>query len=215
MLGQGYSDKTLCDNWFEDRLAPPVNDAVQKFIRPDDDVRAGRQIRFKKPPSLGTPNDGFGRYTMSKTHEDYPNPATVPENGYDDPGRPQFVSSETIAEICYEDRRPMNDVMQRGFGCIIDRHPPGVYDRDWGTAEREARQIPKDLDKYFVARTQYLKSNMPAGVPSIRQPLSKHGGLVGENPELCDIPTQRAWMNQEDPGLREYSKYYFNQHLHE
>lgn len=90
---------------------------------------------------------------------------------------------------------------------IIDRHPPGVYDRDWGTAEREARHIPKDLDKYFVARTQYLKSNMPAGVPSIRQPLSKQGGLVGENPELCDIPTQRAWMNQEDPGLREYSKY--------
>ncbi|CAD7941562.1 unnamed protein product [Amoebophrya sp. A120] len=208
MLGSGYGVKTLTDNWYEDRLAPPEAD-VQKFIRPDDDVKAGRQIRYKKPASFGTPNDGFGRVVCSRTHEDYPDPRTVPEFTFTGLDHPQFITSETIAEVCYEDRRPLH---QTGKGCFatIDKHPKGIYDRAWGTAERDAREsavLHAGLTKeMMVARTARLKETTPAGVSSIKPGRATSTNLVGENPELTDIPTQRSWMNQEDPGLREYSK---------
>ena len=45
-----------------------------------------------------------------------------------------------------------------------------------------------------------------AGVPGLRDKPARDLALVGEKFELCDIPVQRSWMAQEDPGLREFLK---------
>ncbi|CAD7929459.1 unnamed protein product [Amoebophrya sp. A25] len=205
MLGAGFSQKTLTDNWYEDRLHPKSSDSeLEKVIRSDDDVKAGRQIRWKKPPTGAIADDGFERYDISVTHEKFVDPSTIPSAIFNNAGTPHFITSETVAEVCYEKRRPLNDVPQRGFRCIVDRHPPGYRDVSWHTAFTEAHETLND-PATFAKRKSELRGK-PAGVPSFRDLQPPAQALVGENAELCDIPTQRAWMNQDDPGLREYTK---------
>tara|TARA_A100001015_G_scaffold204940_1_gene229122 strand:- start:362 stop:700 length:339 start_codon:yes stop_codon:yes gene_type:complete len=82
-----------------------------------------------------------------------------------------------------------------------------LHKDEWTTASREQFSATAQQKEDFKTRQKAIEQK-PAGVPGFREKDLGDLHLVGENFELCDIPVQRAWMAQEDPGLREYLKYY-------
>jgi len=209
MLAGTYADKTLNDNWFEDRLqVKSPGRSLERHVRHvESDIATTRLSRSLQEPSFAIPDDGFARYQTSKTQEEYPHPRTRTEVVFNPPKKTEFLNTETIPEVCHADRRPMNDVPARGFRAVLTRHDDTEGERSWTTSTRDGVAIPpgQSQEQYDTRRTE-LKTKA-AGVPGIRDfELRKEGGLVGENERLCNIPVQRAWMAQEDPGLREFHK---------
>ncbi len=78
-----------------------------------------------------------------------------------------------------------------------------MNERCFDTASRTANNnaVTKQLDF-----TDGAGATIPAGVASVKPVKEQFSALVGENVKLCNIPVQRSWMSEPDPGLREYLK---------
>jgi len=206
MSGGTYSAKTLNDNWAEERLVGEKSDKGS-WLRPDEnDLPVTRMARKVQSPSYAIPDDGFPRYEVSKTHEEFPHPKSRKEVVTNPPAlKTEFINTETIPEVCAHGRRPMNDVPAAGFRAVLARHDKTEGERSWDTSMRLGYPVTAEQTQEFSDRHAAIHKK-DAGVPSCRDPPMKFGGLVGENETLCNIPVQRAWMANEDPGLREFLK---------
>merc|ERR1719336_1560021 len=86
------------------------------------------------PPreSYATPLDGFKE--RSKTSlVDFAPPRSRKEFVAHPPEKPRLVTTESVPEVAYEDRRPVLGP-QRGFGAALPRHEDGEGQRFWNTA---------------------------------------------------------------------------------
>lgn len=164
-------------------------------------------MRKVQSPTQAVPDDGFPRYQISKTQEEFAEPKSRREfvaNTNEAPAK--FITRETIPEaMCADTRRPMNDVPKSGFRAVLTRHDQGEFERNWDTST--GRSFPETAQQTadFAARDEAIK-NKSAGVSSLKQKPVKQVSLVGENSRVSNIPVQRSWMQIEDPGLRELNK---------
>jgi len=146
-----YSIKTLNDNWYEDRYAPPgsltgIGDLAKKETRKYEsdiayvgeryDVLA-RVARVPPKEAFAVPDDGFREYTRTAT-VDYAHPKTRKDSIVAiAPPKPEFITAETIAEVGHEQRRPVPG-NATGFGAVMNRHDPTEGQRFFSTTNGEA-----------------------------------------------------------------------------
>merc|ERR1719263_1501982 len=86
------------------------------------------------PPreSYATPLDGFTeRECTNKV--DFAHPRSRKEFVANPPDKPRIVTTESIPEVAYEDRRPVLGPT-RGFGSALPRHDDTEGQRFWSTA---------------------------------------------------------------------------------
>lgn len=221
-----FSKNTLNDNWFEDRLQPEgagtTGAGGEKVVRKVEPELAnisdrydvlGRIGRAKAVASFAIPDDGY-RETTTLNTRDFAHPKSRKEVVENKPPEPNFVSTETIPEVCFEERRPVKGP-QRGFGSVLDRHPANHDQTYWettsglsygyGLAKLKTQKIdPYDI-KHGAGVTVKMLADKKEGVMV--------GELCGENfkPDAdpsCDTKIQRAWLYSHDPALNnmQYSK---------
>lgn len=219
--GCAYSLKTLNGNWFEDRRQPPGSFAAVGTERTTRKVEPEianvgttydvltRIARSTPRESYALADDGFNE-KQTLHHADYAHPMTRKEVVRNPPEPPNFITTETVPEVCYEDRRPIPGNV-RGFGAVLNRHEEGHNQRFWATAfgdtfgECDRRRRPR----------QEASGLRPAGV-SVLEMTHKCGGLragllCGEDfrdnsDPSNDTHTQRSWLYGGDPALRHLTK---------
>lgn len=220
MAAGTYSLRTLNDNWFEDRLQPADSLSATSgfskraarayetdiaYIGERYDVLA-RIARMPPRESYATPDDGF-RERDRISSVDFAHPRSRKEFVANPPAKPRLVTSESVPEVAFEDRRPVPGP-QRGFGSALPRHEANHDQRFWNTASGEffgyaGSRRPR-------ARTYCHPDMQHAGVTSESEEKRVEGVMVGQ---LCgenynDGPDpaknskcQRAWLYQSDPSL--------------
>jgi len=227
-----YSLRTLNDNWLEDRLQPeggtsaagPIDD---KFLRKVETEIAyigerydvlTRIARCKPRKSYASPDDGFREQdSTNKIH--FADPRNNQEFIKNPPAKPAFITTETIPEVCYEERRPIPG-KTRGFGAVLDRHGPGHEQRWWNTTHEDTYgETPAGCrTSYYAPKLKASRSDpcllKAAGVTVLetanRPEGMKVGVLCGENykPGMdpsSDTLIQRAWQYQQDPAMKNIS----------
>lgn len=212
-----YSLKTLNGNWFEDRLQPNSTAVAgeDKFLRKVEpeiayigeryDVLA-RISRSKTRESFATPDYGFHE-TSTLNNEDFAHPMTRKEVVRNPPEPPKFITTETVPEVCYEERRPIPG-NKRGFGAVLNRHEETEGQSFWDTAAGDAFGVgdrrPKGrVDGYTMGRN--------AGRSGLEFMTGGSGLQVGK---LCgedfregrdpasDTRIQRSWLYAQDASIR-------------
>lgn len=218
-----YTMSTLNDNWFEDRLQPEGAGKLSqvKVIRKVETEIAyigerfdtlSRIGRTKQMPSFAIPDDGYNERTTLNSL-DFAHPKSRKEVVEKKPPEPNFISTETIPEVCYEERRPVIGP-QRGFGAVLDRHPENFEQRHWETTSgvtygygqiRKGKRTDPCSIPHGAGVTVEMIANKKEGVMT--------GELCGENfkPDADpsqDTKVQRAWLYSADPALSnmQYSK---------
>lgn len=215
-----YSTCTLNDNWYEDRVQPEggltgIGDINKKVTRKyESDIayvgerydvltRIGR-VPFRD--SYATPDDGF-RERERTSLVDFADPRSHKEFAAKPLPKAQMITSETVPEVCFEERRPLPG-NTRGFGAVLNRHDKNHGERNWNTTNhdcygkgnynrtmRGSRSDPSLLRPCGVS-THHEENRMPG---------MKVGILCGEeyrdagNPSN-DTRTQRSWVA--DASLR-------------
>lgn len=152
---QHFSNKTLNENWFEDRLKIPQTHELnpdQKVIRPkEQDLNCltstglakplGRIDRKPKQETFGLiPDDGFRELKTIKDTE-MPNPSV--HRAKQKPVK-NMINKYNIAELSLVDR-PI-DSTHSGFGAVINRHGPNHDQRFFDTTNKNFYGEPKKLD---------------------------------------------------------------------
>jgi len=218
-----FSMSTLNDNWFEDRLQPEGAGKLsqEKVIRKVETEIAyigerfdtlSRIGRSKQMPSFAIPDDGYSE-TTTLNSVDFAHPKSRKEVVDKKPPEPNFVATETIPEVCYEERRPLIGP-PRGFGAVLDRHPENFEQRHWSTTSgacygygqiKKGPRVDPISIKHGAGVTVEMMANKTEGVMT--------GELCGENfkPDADpsqDTRIQRAWLYSADPALSnmQYSK---------
>jgi len=219
-LAFGYNTRTLNDNWFEDRHQPvdshrgrlaqhlKKSRAVEPeiaFIGERFDVLQ-RIARVPPRESYAMPNDGFCDRT--KTSADFGNPADRKEVVRNPPEKPKFITTETVPEVCYEDRRPVygND---RGFGSVLNRHEENHGQRNWNTATGDSfgYGVSSRRQERPATPSKSKHSGRSCTEASTRLEGLKVGRLCGEDHRdgkdpSADTYVQRAWLYGADPALK-------------
>jgi len=224
-----YSLRTLNDNWFEDRLQPEGGTSASgpidaKFLRKVETEIAyvgerydvlTRIARCRNKASYASPDDGF-RERDSTTMVNYSDPRKNQEFVKNPPAKPAFITTETIPEVCYEERRPVPG-KTKGFGAVLDRWGPNHEQRFWNTTHEETYgpSPAGSRTSYFAKKLTSSRSDpcllKAAGVTVLEQANRpegmKVGVLCGENykPGLdpsADTLIQRAWQYQQDPAMK-------------
>lgn len=213
-----YGLKTLNANWYEDRLQPeggtmaPAADT--KVLRPHESEIANvsdrydvlsRIARATPRKSYAMPDDGF-RERGTLHNLDYAHPRSRKEVVRNPPESPKFITTETVPEVCYEDRRPIEG-NRRGFGAVLNRHEESHEQRFWSTTHGdtygECNRTPR-------ARLE-ASGLRPAGVSNLEQTHKvtgcKVGKLCGEDyregmDPAADTVIQRSWLYAQDASLR-------------
>merc|ERR1719191_1022916 len=123
-------------------------------------------------------------------------------------GKPKFITTETIPEVCYEERRPVPG-MKKGFGAVLNRHEKNhgrtfyntTHEDHFGTSPEGARRPQPRLEAHPMK---------PSGTSVLETAGRSEGVLVGQ---LCgedykkvadpsaDTHIQRAWLYFQDPAL--------------
>jgi hypothetical protein len=215
-----YGLKTLNDNWFEDRHQPA--DALSAtagfekraarayetdiaYIGERYDV-LNRIARMPPRESYATPDDGF-REKDRTSSVDFAPPRSRKEFVFDPPAKPALISTESVPEVSFEERRPIPG-NNRGFGAVLNRHEESEGQRFWSTTSGDfygegARVFPHRSDAYCHGRgAGTYTGDEEAKIEGV-----KVGCLTGENfckstDPACDTNTQRAWLYQADPALK-------------
>mmetsp|Transcript_118343 Transcript_118343/g.209152 ORF Transcript_118343/g.209152 Transcript_118343/m.209152 type:complete len:293 (+) Transcript_118343:92-970(+) len=221
-----YADKTLNDNWFEDRMSPVGKTAGgpkglhTKTNRPYETDLAyigerydvlSRIARIDPRPSFAIPDDGFNE-KMRTSSVDFCHPRSRKEFVAKPPEKPKFITTETVPEVCYEERRPIPG-NARGFGAVLNRHEENHERRYWNTTSGDtfgeglmhtngARSLTR-LDPYAATRSAGMNTEDEEGKVSG----VKVGVLCGEEfretgQPASDTRTQRAWLYTSDASLR-------------
>merc|ERR1719503_332408 len=149
MAAYTYHHHTLNDNWFEDRHQPagalsatgPLHKKQPReyeteiaFVGDRYDVLS-RIARVPPKPSYASPDDGFNdKLTSGKV--DFAHPKSRKDFVAKPPEKPSFITTETVPEVCHEDRRPVPG-NQRGFGATLNRHEEGHERRFFSTTNWE------------------------------------------------------------------------------
>jgi len=227
-----YSLRTLNDNWLEDRLQPeggtsaagPLDQKITRKVETEIayvgeryDVLT-RIARCRGKASYASPDDGFReRDSIQRLH--FSDPRKNQEFVKNPPPKPAFITTETIPEVCYEERRPIPG-KTKGFGAVLDRHGPGHEQRFWDTThEQTYGQTPAGCrTSYYAPKLSQSRSDpcllRAAGVTVLdtanRAEGMKVGVLCGENfkPGLdpsANTLIQRAWLYQQDPAMKNIS----------
>eukprot|EP00747_Dinoflagellata_sp_TGD_P164630 gnl/TRDRNA2_/TRDRNA2_184823_c0_seq1.p1 gnl/TRDRNA2_/TRDRNA2_184823_c0~~gnl/TRDRNA2_/TRDRNA2_184823_c0_seq1.p1 ORF type:complete len:283 (-),score=38.57 gnl/TRDRNA2_/TRDRNA2_184823_c0_seq1:107-955(-) len=146
-----YGLRTLDENWFEDRLQPPgaltgcgdLSKKVPRVVESDLANLTGdrydmltRIARVPAKVSYGLPNDGFNE-NVRLSAVDFCHPASRKEYVRNPPERARLINTETVPEVCYEDRRPVPG-KPRGFGAVLQRHEDSHGQRNWNTTSGDA-----------------------------------------------------------------------------
>jgi hypothetical protein len=212
-----YSLQTLNGNWFEDRLQPPgcnLATTSKKVSRPIESEIANISDRYdvlqrisRNVPreSYATPDDGFRETTPLKA-TDYAHPMSRKEVVRNPPEKPRFITTETVPEVCYEERRPIPG-NTRGFGAVLNRHEENHDQRFWNTTTGDV--FGKGDTR---PRPRLESSGMRAAGTSVHQVTVKVGGLKtgklcgedyreGEDP-AADTRIQRSWLYSQDPSIK-------------
>lgn len=208
-----YGIKTLNDNWYEDRVQPEgsltaIGDINKKVVRKHetDIAYVGERYdvltrigRVPCKPSYATPDDGF-RENKRTSSIDFADPRSHKEFVANPPQKARFINSETVPEVCFEERRPIPG-NANGFGAVLKRHDEHHGERHWSTtsgdqfgygasrALRASRSDPGLFNASGVS-TQHEED---------RQPGMKVGLMCGEEfrdrgEPASDTRTQRAWV---------------------
>lgn len=206
-----YSTKTLNDNWYEDRCQPPggltaVGDTNSKVVRKyeTDIAYVGERYdvltrigRVPKRASYATPEDGF-RETARTSSIDFAPPRSRKEFVANAPPKARFITTETIPEVCSEERRPVPGPT-RGFGGVLDRHGDDHGLRCWNTSSGEAFGHRPNGTLRMSRSDPGLRLSASGSYDQDRNTGMKVGNLCGEefrntgNP-TNDTMTQRAWV---------------------
>jgi len=135
------------------------------------------------------------------------------------PPKPAFITTETVPEVCFEERRPIEG-KRAGFGAVLDRHDHTEGQRFWNTThEDNYGQSPAGAKASYyapkVAGMNLSRSDpcllKSAGVAVLdsanRAQGMKVGTLCGENfkPGMqpsADTFVQRTWQYGQDPALK-------------
>jgi len=208
-----YSIKTLNDNWCEDRCQPQDGiqaangDPSKKAARPyeSDIAYVGERYdvltRIARVPqriSYATPDDGFRENTRTSS-VDFQDPRNHKEFVAKPPPKARMLTSESIPEVCSEERRPLPG-NARGFGAVLNRHDQNHGIRHWSTTNGECFGIGQRKLRGSRSDPSILT---PAGLTTEheenRMPGMKVGILCGEEFRDTGVPsndtrTQRAWI---------------------
>mmetsp|Transcript_41608 Transcript_41608/g.114703 ORF Transcript_41608/g.114703 Transcript_41608/m.114703 type:complete len:284 (-) Transcript_41608:268-1119(-) len=214
-----YKPKTLNDNWLEDRMQPSGSLNVtggldQRKARPHETDIAyigerydvlSRIARIPTRESYATPDDGFREWSQT-SRVDFAHPKTRKEFVLKPSQRPRLITSESVPEICFEERRPLLG-NKRGFGAVIQRHEDTHEKRFWNTSCGDffgegSRRLPmrrQPQDFHASGYSTALEEKRAQGV--------QVGQLAGESFAETSDPgrdtkAQRAWLYSEDAALR-------------
>lgn len=216
-----FSMKTLNDNWFEDRHQPKGSltgtGDIKGTPRPyEQDIasfgdRPGILARIARVPpkeSFALPDCGF-KDNFGTATADFAPPRSRKEFIAKPPDKPQFITAETIPEVCYEERRPVPGNI-RGFGAVLNRHDEADGKRTWSTTSEATYGTPLVSARLKAERIDPGTLGRAAGVGTEDEEERvigmKVGKLTGEDfrdcgEPSCDTRTQRAWLYNCDPSL--------------
>lgn len=211
---------TLQGNWVEDRLQPEGSLSVtgglhqRKARKYESDIAyvgerydvLSRISRLPNRPSYATPDDGF-RERDCTYRTCYAHPRSRSEYVFKPPAKPRMITSESVPEVAFDNRRPIPGKKQSGFGALLDRHDKTEGQRFWETASGafygEGDHKPK--------QRAHIDDGMGPGGQSTEREEHRPTGmqvgcLCGENFNESTDPSkntrsQRSWMYQTDPAL--------------
>jgi len=217
-----YGCKTLNDNWFEDRCQPAGSlsasgDITKKATRKYESEIAyigerydvlSRIGRVPDKKSYATPDDGFNEKSRTSL-VDFAHPRSRKEFIANPPTKAQFITTETVPEVCYEERRPLQGP-PRGFGAVLNRHEATHEIRHWNTTFGDtfgegSRSKPSKADPAEL---------LPAGISTEHEEDRCHGVQVGllcgeefrdRGEPASDTRTQRSWLYQRDASIQNIS----------
>lgn len=215
-----YGEKTLNDNWFEDRHAPRgcisgVGDINKKEIRAYESEIAfigerfdvlTRIARVPQKMTYATPDDGFNEKFRTSS-VDFAHPRTRKEFVAKPPPLPKFITAETVPEVCYEERRPIPG-SARGFGAVLNRHEENHERRHWNTTVGDT--FGEGCRSARVRRLDPATLGA-AGVSTENAEDQEHGVKVGmlcgeefrdRGDPASDTRTQRSWLYTTDASLK-------------
>lgn len=223
-----YTLRTLNDNWFEDRLqaegaASACGSIDEKRLRKVENEIAyigerydvlTRIARCPAKQSYASPDDGF-RENKTLANIDFADPLSRKEFVRNPPAKAVLITTETIPEVCHDERRPIPG-KSRGFGAVLDRYGPEHGQRFWNTAFEDAfGQTPAGTRLTRKERGMRTSASSPsltsAGISVLdeanRAQGMKVGVLCGENYNPVADPSsatevQRSWLYQKDPSIR-------------
>lgn len=222
MAQQIYGMKTLNDNWFEDRCAPPgeltaLGNISEKACRPVETDLAylgktyhplTRIARMPPRPSHALLDDGFN-VKQTTTQVDFAHPRRY--------GTPRGSTAPTIittanAPVCPPEQRELPGP-KYGFGAALPRHPENHEQRFWNTT---------NCDFYGEGGPRSARTGRMPAIPSASSHAAgwstermerkskmegiKVGKLVGESYVDTTDPatstnTQRMWLYCPDAAL--------------
>jgi hypothetical protein len=217
-----YGQKTLNDNWYEDRHQPPGSltgsgDPSKRNVRKYESEIAyigerydvlTRISRVPQKPSYATPHDGFNEKARTSS-VDFAHPRSRKDFVAKPPEKPKFITTETVPEVCHEERRPLPG-NARGFGAVLNRHEENHDQRHWNTSTG-------DSFGYGVGSRRNIMRREPSEIPHGSGVSTEHeegrsqglrvGILCGEEyrdrgEPASDTRTQRSWLYTHDASLR-------------
>lgn len=215
-----YGMTTLQGNWCEDRLQPEGSLSVtggleqRKARKYESDIAyvgerydvLSRISRLPNRPSFALPDDGF-RERDCTYRTCYAPPRSRTEYVFHPPAKPRMITSASVPEVAYENRRPLPGSKPSGFGALLNRHDKTEGQRFWDTSsgafygEGTHRPMPR----------MHIDDGMGAGGVSSEHEEQRPTGmqvgcLCGENFNESMDPSrntrsQRSWLYQSDPAL--------------
>jgi hypothetical protein len=213
-----YGVKTLNDNWFEDRLQAPgslggIGDITKKETRKHEPDIAyigeryhilNRIARIPQKESYATPDDGFNEKFRTSS-VDYAPPRSRKEFVAKPPEKPRFITTETVPEVGYEDRRPVPG-SARGFGAVLNRHEDTHERRWWNTTSGDTFGEGCRSARAKLCPATYHAAGVTTQREEERQQGVKVGLLCGEEfrergEPASDTRTQRSWLYTNDASL--------------
>eukprot|EP00929_Paragymnodinium_shiwhaense_P111716 TRINITY_DN80005_c0_g1_i1.p1 TRINITY_DN80005_c0_g1~~TRINITY_DN80005_c0_g1_i1.p1 ORF type:complete len:287 (+),score=52.90 TRINITY_DN80005_c0_g1_i1:120-980(+) len=215
-----YGLTTLQGNWVEDRLQPEGSLSVtggleqRKARKYESDIAyvgerydvLSRISRLPNRPSFALPDDGF-RERDCTYRTCYAPPRSRTEYVFHPPAKPRMITSESVPEVSFENRRPLPGKTTRGFGSVLNRHDKTEGQRFFSTASgefygegdhRPRQRVTIGEGMNFGGVSTEHEEHRPTGM--------KVGCLCGENFNESTDPSkntrsQRSWMYQPDPAL--------------
>lgn len=214
-----FSLRTLNDNWFEDRLQPAGSLNVTGSLHErqprkyETDIAnigerydvLSRISRLPPRTSYATPHDGFDE--KHSTHiVDFAHPKSRKDFVSKPPDKPSTITSESVPEVSYENRRPVPGT-QSGFGAVLNRHDKTHGQRHWNTTHGDFFGAGSRVPDRRIDAAEKHPSGVTSASEEVRCQGLKVGVLSGEcfresSDPAADTRTQRAWMYNSDPALR-------------
>jgi hypothetical protein len=217
-----YGHKTLNDNWFEDRCQPPGSltgngDPSKRKLRKYESEIAyigerydvlTRIARVPQKESYATPNDGFNEKACTSAI-DFAHPRSRKEFVAKPPEKPKFITTETVPEVCHEERRPLPG-NARGFGAVLNRHEEKHDQRFWNTTSGDTFGYGVGARRNILRRDPGETSNAAGCSTEHEEERSmglKVGILCGEEfrdngQPSQDTRVQRSWLYTHDASLK-------------